>query len=90
MYVTESVEGDLLLKVVMIDVDVFGTCGETFTPSHVDGAFVVNAKGNSLWQDNTSDVTGGLLSSIRRLIGESEGTYHERRRAANQVRSRPA
>jgi hypothetical protein len=50
-----------LLKVVMLDFDVFGTFGGTFTPSHVNGTFVVNAKGYCMWQNTASDVTGRLI-----------------------------
>jgi hypothetical protein len=46
---------------MMRDIDVLGTFGGAFTPSHVDGALVVNAESYSLWLDNTSDVTGGLV-----------------------------
>jgi hypothetical protein len=67
---TESVGGDLLLKVMVLDVDVISTFGGAFTPSHVDGALVVNAKGYSLWQDNTSDVTGGLVINSEAYWGK--------------------
>jgi hypothetical protein len=45
----------------MLDVDMHCASGRAFTPSRIYGAFVVNAKGYSLWQDNASDVTGGLV-----------------------------
>jgi hypothetical protein len=57
----EGIGGDLLLKVVMLDVDVFGTFGGTFLSRYVKGAFVVNAKGYCLWQNNASGVTGRLI-----------------------------
>jgi hypothetical protein len=57
----EGIGGDLLLKVVMLDVDLFCTSGGTFTSSHVNGAFVFNAKGYYLRQNNASGVTGRLI-----------------------------
>jgi hypothetical protein len=42
-----------------------------FTPSNVDDAFVVNAKGYSLCQDNASDVTGGLVINSKVDWGKS-------------------
>jgi hypothetical protein len=59
-----------LLKAMMLDVDVLSTIGGAFTPSHVDGAFAVNAKSYSLWQDNTSDVTGGLVINSEAAWGK--------------------
>jgi hypothetical protein len=43
--------------------------GGAFTPSHVDAALVVNAKSYSLWQDNTSDVTGELVINSEAYFG---------------------
>jgi hypothetical protein len=57
----ESIGGDLSLKVVILDFYVFGTFGGTFTPGHVNAAFVVNAKGYCMWQNNASDVQGRLI-----------------------------
>jgi hypothetical protein len=55
---------------MMFDVDVLSTFGGAFTPSHVDGALVVNAKSYSLSQENTSDVTGGLVINSEAYWGK--------------------
>jgi hypothetical protein len=62
--------GSDLLKVVVLDVDVFGTFGGTFTSGHVDGTFVVNAKGYSMRQNNASDVTYRLVVNSKTEWGK--------------------
>jgi hypothetical protein len=64
---------DLLSKVVMLDVDVFCTFGGTFTSSHVNGALLSMPRAIVCGRIMPVASRAGL-SSIRRLIGESDGT----------------